>query len=333
MRAILIPGLLMLAACDASDRLESVAGSAMGTTYSISFKPGPSNTAVDEIETDVVRLIEAIEAELSTYRPDSGVSRFNAAQDTRWQPVSSLVCESVTAALEMSRLTNGAFDVTVGPLVDLWGFGADGVTFEPPTDAAVEARLAFAGYEKLEADCDQMALRKAVPELRVDLSGWAKGFAIDSVAEHLDSLEISDYLVELGGEVRARGTNAFGEPWVIAIESPDASQLEIFAAVAVSDLSVATSGDYRNFFEYDGIRYSHILDPRTGRPTENELASVTIVHPSAEFADALATAVLVLGPDAGYALVQRERIAALLIVRGEEGVRGRETAEFSALRR
>ncbi len=331
MKLLLFVPLLMLAACGGSASVETLTGSAMGTTYSITVKGRPAVISLNEVGEELTRLLESIEAELSTYRPESGLSQFNASTSTDWQPVSQLLCDSVAATLEISLLSDGSFDVTVGPLVDLWGFGAEGMGFEPPEDALVEETLAVVGYENLEADCEQPAIRKAIPELRVDLSGWAKGYAVDRLAERLNELFIDEYLVEVGGELRTRGTNASGDQWVIAIESPDPGSRSVYATIGVSDLAVATSGDYRNFFEYEGTRYSHMIDSDTGRPVTHELASVTIVHPSAAFADAVATAVHVLGPTDGYALVEREGIAALLLSYGEQGISGRATPGFARL--
>ncbi len=328
---ILIPALLSLAACGGYGKVETLTGSAMGTTYSIKIKGLPAEMTSEALGDELGRMVESIEAELSTYRPQSGISQFNASKSTDWQPVSQLLCESVAAALEVSALSEGAFDATVGPLVDLWGFGAEGMGFEPPEDTLVDERLAIVGYENLEADCEQSALRKTVPELRVDLSGWAKGYAVDQVAERLDELEVEAYLVEVGGELRTKGTNASDDAWVIAVESPDPAARSVYATIGVSGLAVATSGDYRNFFEHEGVRYSHTIDPDTGRPVTHDLASVTIVHPSTAFADAVATAIHVLGPEAGYELAEREGIAALLLSYAPQGVTGRATPEFARL--
>ncbi len=328
---LLSPLLLLLAACSGSGNVETLTGSAMGTTYSIKVKGRSAAITLEELGNDLGGLLETIEAELSTYRPESGLSVFNASDSTDWQPVSELLCESVAATLEISELSDGAFDVTVGPLVDLWGFGAEGMSFEPPEDALVEERLAIVGFENLQADCEQSSLRKAIPELRVDLSGWAKGYAVDQVAERLEELRIDNYLVEVGGELRTRGTNRSDDAWVIAIESPDPAARSVYATVGISGQAVATSGDYRNFFEHEGVRYSHMIDTETGRPVTHDLAAVTIVHPSAAYADAVATAVHVLGPEAGYELVEREGIAALLLSYESDGVSGRATPEFARL--
>ncbi len=328
---ILILALLLLSACSGSGKVETLTGSAMGTTYSIKVKGRPAEMSLETLGDELGRQLETIEAELSTYRPQSGISEFNASTSTDWQPVSQLFCDSVAAALEISVLSEGAFDPTVGPLVDLWGFGAEGIGFEPPDDTLVDERLAVVGFENLEADCEQPALRKAIPELRVDLSGWAKGYAVDQVAERLDELEVEAYLVEVGGELRTKGTNASDDAWVIAVESPDPAARSVYATIGVSGLAVATSGDYRNFFEHEGVRYSHTIDPETGRPVNHSLASVTIVHPSTAFADAVATAIHVLGPEAGYELAEREGIAALLLSYESQGVSGRATPEFARL--
>ena len=205
--------------------------------------------------------------------------------------------------------------MTVGPLVNLWGFGPAETGYEPPGNDTVTQAMENVGYAKLHVDCTIPALRKEIPGVYVDLSAFAKGHAVDVVAGLLDARALPDYLVEIGGEMRLRGTNARSEAWAIAIETPDRTGRSVRTVVHLSDTAMATSGDYRNFFEHEGRFYSHTIDPRTGYPVAHNGASVTVVAETAAFADAAATALLVLGPDAGMRLAEQENIAAYFLLR------------------
>jgi thiamine biosynthesis lipoprotein len=231
----------------------------------------------------------------------------------------------------VSRLSEGAFDVTVGPLVNLWGFGPDPVRFEPPPDSAIDAARERVDYRSLRADCGQPAIRKDKADVYVDLSAYAKGFGVDRVAELLDARGLHRYLVEIGGELRMRGLNADDQPWAVAIETPAESSGNVMRIVRLTDKAMASSGDYRNYFESGGRRFSHSIDPRTGRPTTHNLAAVTVVSDSAALADALATALLVLGPDDGFVLAESEGIPAYFQLRAAGGFEQRATTEFLAL--
>ncbi|MEJ2603460.1 MAG: FAD:protein FMN transferase, partial [Gammaproteobacteria bacterium] len=266
---------------------------------------------------------------MSTWREDSEVSRFNAADGAEWFPVSEDTAALVAMANAVSRMSAGAFDITVGPVVDLWGFGPGEVRVVPPDQSEIEAALARVGYEAVESRDEPPALRKAGATVAVDLSAIAKGHAVDRVAAVLDQAGMPDYLVEVGGEVRVKGRNRFGDPWTVAIEDPLAAGREVHRVLNVTDTAIATSGDYRNFFRYEGKRYSHTIDPRTGWPVSHELVSVTVLDDSAALADALATALLVLGPEAGGELAGRAEVAAYFIVRSEEGVSARWTPAFA----
>jgi thiamine biosynthesis lipoprotein len=233
--------------------------------------------------------------------------------------------------MAISVLTDGAFDITVGPLVNLWGFGPTGSVLEPPTDAAIAAARQHVGYEKLHTDCGHSTIRKDDAALYVDLSGWAKGRAVDAVSAMLDTSGIGNYLVEIGGELRVSGHNSEQRKWAVAIEAPSTSQRVPQAVIRVTDTSVATSGDYRNYFEYGGNSYSHTIDPRTGRPVTHGLAAVTVVHPENAFADAMATALLVLGPEAGPRVAEDLGIAAYFLVRHPTEIEEIITPEFESL--
>jgi thiamine biosynthesis lipoprotein len=228
-------------------------------------------------------------------------------------------------------MTSGAFDVTVGPLVDLWGFGPDRSVSAPPASDDVELARKNTGLEFLQADCTSKAIRKAKPGIRIDLSGYGKGRAADDIGILLSEIGIFNFLVEIGGDLRAQGQNAKGQAWRVAIERPDSEGRAVERIIQVDNTAVATSGDYRNFVEYDGRRYSHTIDPRTGRPVTHNLASVTVVFNNGPFADSYATALMVLGPDAGMALAERLHIAAYFLVRDGDSFIERMSPEFTML--
>lgn len=321
-----------LAACG-EQRLPQLelTGSALGTTFRVAIVEPAATLDKASLEADVVATLSQIDRLASTWRSDSELSAFNQQQSSDWLPVSPEFCAALAATLEISQLTNGAFDVTVGPLVNLWGFGPDGAVSEPPSDADIAAALQNVGFAKLHTDCERGAVRKELGALYVDLSGWAKGRAVDAVSTMLDTKGIDNYLVEVGGELRVRGHNGEQRKWAVGIEAPSTSQRVPQAVIRVSDTSVATSGDYRNYFEYGGTSYSHTIDPRTGRPVTHELAAVTVVHPENAFADAMATALLVMGPTAGPALAENLGIAAYFLVRRSTEIEEIVSSEFEGL--
>ena len=318
-RWFLYPALLTaLVACGDSARerpVQELVGSTMGTTFSIKVVAPPENLDLPELQREIQAELDGINNAMSTYLDDSELSRFNADDRTDWIEVSPELCHAVEAAQVVSEFTGGAFDVTVGPLVNLWGFGPGESAVEPPGNDTLTAAMQDIGYTKLDVDCTIPALRKASSGIYVDLSAFAKGHAVDEVAALLDARALPDYLVEIGGEMRMRGSNARSEPWAIAIETPDRSARSVQTVVHLSDAAMATSGDYRNFFEHNGRFYSHTIDPRTGYPVTHNGASVTVIADTAAFADAAATALLVLGPDAGMELAEQQSIAAYFLLR------------------
>jgi thiamine biosynthesis lipoprotein len=246
-----------------------------------------------------------------------------------------LLAEAVGEAESMSRASGGAFDVTMGPLVRAWGFGAGAVEERAaPAPAEIERLRASVGYRKLELRLGPPALRKSVPTLHVDLDGIAPGIAVDRIVAGLERLGVGDYLVELGGEVRARGRSPAGRPWRVAVEAPLPGERRPWTLVELDRVAVSTSGDYRDFRELDGRRISHTIDPRTAAPVVHELASVTVLHASAASADAWSTALMVLGPEEGMALARRVELAALFIARMPDGTLAESaTPEFERFRR
>ncbi|MGR9116904.1 MAG: FAD:protein FMN transferase [Gammaproteobacteria bacterium] len=301
----------------------------MGTSYSVKVTALPTELPVEELRKEIKTSLERINAKMSTYQQDSELSMFNASRSIEWQSVSDALFKVISSARNISELSHGAFDITVGPLVNLWGFGPDPMTFTAPAKELIEQKKAQTGYKLLEQRLEPLAIKKSIPDLYLDLSSIAKGYAVDQIGELLEAHGIKDYLVEIGGEIRLRGNNLNGSPWRIAIEKPTPEQRMIQKIVPITDVAMATSGDYRNFFEVDGVRFSHTIDPRTGRPITHKLASVTVLRETTMEADALATAFMVLGPQEALELAERNNIAALFIIKTERGFDEKSTSAFS----
>jgi len=321
----------LFAACGDRVATYELAGTTMGTTYSIQVvgnRPGlPDSATRNEIEAT----LERIEGRMSTYLDASEISRFNADRSGDWFEISAETCRLVERAIGWSEASDGAFDVTVAPVVEAWGFGPTPAPAGLPDEAEIARLQASVGVDYLETDCSVPALRKRRPALGIDLSGFAKGYAVDEVAALLARRGYPDFLVEIGGELSARGRNASGLAWRIAIENPAGTGATPAGILSLRDEAMATSGDYRNFFEYGGKRYSHTIDPRTGRPVAHELTAVTVVAGNTADADALATALLVLGPEAGAALADRLGLAARFILRQGADYRVRDTPALRPL--
>ncbi len=322
---------LVLSAC--SERLPEyeLSGASMGTSFSIKLVAPDSAIDRDRLQQEIKHTLLRIENRMSTYAADSELSRFNASNSTGWSDVSTELCGIIESAIGISRLTGGAFDITIGPLVNLWGFGPHGNIAEPPSATEISRARQTTGFEKLDTNCSVPAIRKLQPDVYVDLSAYAKGYAVDQLAELLDKTGLTDYIVEIGGELRIRGRNASGDNWAIAVEKPLAGLRDVQTVIHPGNSAVATSGDYRIIFEYGGNRYSHIIDPRTGRPAARDVAAVTVVSDRAAFADAVATALVVMGLDRGLVFAEREGIAAYFLVRTESGIVEHMTSMFSLL--
>jgi len=304
----------------------------MGTTFSVTVVGERlSAGATEHLRVTIEDQLESLDAMMSTYDSESEVSRFNAWTSSDWFPVSPETATVFLRAREISEATDGAFDVTVGPLVDAWGFGPPGPQPTAPSEADIAGLLTTVGFEQIEIDGLTPAIRKTHVDVRSDLSAVAKGYAVDRVADLLDRSGYNAYLVEIGGEIRTRGHRAGGQPWRVGIEQPTDGPFSLRRVIELSDASLATSGDYRNYIENNGVRISHTIDPRTGQPVTHSLASVSVIDALCVRADALATALEVLGPNEAYALASERGWAALLIIRDEGGTyRERSTPAFSA---
>lgn len=288
-------------------------GPTMGTGYMVKIFDPPSELP-DDWKEQVDRELRRVNDQMSTYLASSEVSRFNASDSTDWFAVSPETALVVAKALEVHRLSGGAFEITVAPLVDAWSFGPGKRTLAPPTPERIAELLLRVGSQHLSVRVEPPALRKARPDLSIDLSAIAKGHGVDRLITLLTGWGVKNAFVEIGGEVRVTGDKA-GEPWRVGIQQPDVAGEVVAKAVPLSDRAIATSGDYRNFFEFEGQRYSHTLDPRTGKPIRHAVASVSVIADDCMTADAWATAINVLGPEEGTRIGRDLGLDVLMMVR------------------
>ncbi len=324
-RALLLAAIACLG-CQSQPSQYEFSGRAMGTTYAVKLAPAQplSDSALEPIRAAIDDAISDVDHAMSTYRADSELSRFNAAGAGEPFELSQATLQVFRTAAEIGQLTGGALDPTVGPLVNAWGFGP--AERQDLSDSDIADLRAQTGWDKLTIDTQHVT--KLVDGVACDLSAIAKGYAVDRVSEILSDLGQPNHMVDIGGEIRTSGVNSEGRPWRIAIEKPETTG-GIQRAVSLENLAMATSGDYRNFYEKDGVRLSHTIDPRTGRPVAHSLASVAVVEPTCMRADGFATALMVLGEDEGYALAERLELTALFIVRTDDGFEERPTPAFT----
>jgi len=299
-----------------------VQGRTMGTTYEIRVAgDGLDESLRRRVEEETTRRLAEIDDWMSNWNPESEIARFNAHHDTSDFPVSSETAEIVGFAVALNEASGGAFDISVGPLVARWGFGRGARIDDPPSEEELSMLRSHMGADLIRVDAGGgvggPSLGKNDPSVEIDLSAIAKGYGVDHLANGLTSLGRRDYLVEIGGELRAAGERPGGGPWRVAIEKPQDEGRGIQFIIELRDEAMATSGDYRIFYIEDGERFSHTIDPRTGRPVEGGPASATVVAETATKADAWATTLMVLGENAGLALAEEQGVAALLLVRDE----------------
>jgi thiamine biosynthesis lipoprotein len=307
----------------------------MGTYYAVKVPRPPVDLDAEVLQAGIDGVLGEVNREISTYDPDSELSRLNRNPSTDWIPVSANLLAVLLEGLRMSALSGGAFDITVGPLVNLWGFGPEAKPDAVPPPEQIRAALEKVGHGKIGLRADPPALRKERADVYIDLSALGEGYGADRLAAYLDSQGLTDYMVAVAGTIRARGRNAKCQPWGIAVETPIAGQRTVQRIIPLSDGAVSTSGDYRNFFEQDGRRYSHHIDPRTGESVAHRLTSVTVVMPggpvSAMSADGLATALVVMGEEKGPALAESLGLAAFFILREGDALRELGSAAFGRL--
>ncbi|PMH41288.1 FAD:protein FMN transferase ApbE [Vibrio sp. 10N.286.49.B3] len=308
---------VLLCACSPTREQVHLSGPTMGTSYNVKYIAMDALPTPQVVQVEIDRLLEQVNDQMSTYRTDSELSRFNQHQEASSFTLSPQTATVVKEAMRLNGLTLGALDVTVGPLVNLWGFGPEGRPDKVPSDEELQARRAKVGIQHLSLK--GLELTKDRSDVYVDLSTIAKGWGVDVIAEYLNELGLQDFMVEVGGEMRLKGKNRDEIPWRIAIEKPTVDSRSVQEIIEPGDMAIATSGDYRNYFEQDGIRYSHIIDPKTGKPINNKVVSVTVLDKSSMTADGLATGLMVLGDDIGMQVAEQNSIPTLMIVKTDDG--------------
>lgn len=313
-----------------------LAGETMGSAWTVKIV-GPLPLPAAQLQAGIQARFEAVNQALSTYRADSALSRFNDDDRGEWVDVDPELAAVMHYALDLAERSGGAYDITVGPLVNLWGFGPDPATYRVPSANALASARARVGWRKLEVDVERHRARKQ-PGVHVDLSSLGKGRGVDRVAEYLDAAGVANYLIDLSGKLRARGRNALGRAWVVAVEHPVADATSDQVAIepellALHDTSVATAGDYRRFFEIGGRHYSHIIDPETGEPVTHATVSATALAADCMQADAWATVFMVMAPDAALALADANGLEALVIERTPPGYRLRASRAWHTVPR
>lgn len=309
--------LLVLASCDSNRQVLSFSGETMGTSYHIKIVETATPIPTD-VEEGVFAALDAVDRSMTTWSDDSELMRLNRQPVGEPFALSGELFDVLSIAARIYRDSDGAFDPTVSPLVDLWGFGPVPGRGQVPAQAEIDALRTAIGYDGLELVADPpRAIRQR--EIRLDLSAVAKGYGADRAAAYLRSLGLTDFMVEVGGEMVLAGHNPKGRAWQVAVERPAAGERAVQRILGVSDRAVATSGDYRNYFERDGARFSHTIDPRIGRPVTHGLVSVTVVMPTAAEADALATALMVMGERQALFLAEQQDIPLFLLVKEVDG--------------
>ncbi len=307
-----------------------LSGQTMGTTWSAVISR-PVGASSEELTRRIQTELDRVNSVMSTYDPQSELSRFNQSANEDWQDLSVELVSLVAEAKKITEATNGGFDVTVGPLVNLWGFGPEAEPETIPTDTDIEAAQRLVGNNQIELRDSPSALKKSQAGVYVDLSAIAKGYGVDQIAQILEKQGVGDYLVEIGGELRSKGVSPRGDSWRIGIERPSDGERTVQQAVTLGSGSLATSGDYRNYYERDGERYSHTIDARTGKPVRHKLASVSVYHDSTALADGWATALMVLGEIDGPALADELGLAAYFLFREGDGFNHHATRDFARL--
>ncbi len=308
----------------------AISGTTMGTSYHLKLiaTDGWKVNAETLKRLITIRLAE-IDNKMSTYKDNSDVSRLNKATAGKWISIDAETLVVVSAAQKISEISMGSFDVTIGKLVNLWGFGPTINLNAIPAATEISTLLEHAGYNKLELQLDPPALLKQCKSLYLDLSAIAKGYAVDAVAKLLRENGIDNFLVEIGGEIVTQGEKGVGDPWVIGIETPKAGQRVVHKRLNLRNVAMATSGDYRNYFEENGVRYSHTIDPANGYPIKHKLASVTVIDESCMRADAVATAIMVMGVKKGLKFAETQNLAIFMLIKDGAGFAEKQSSAFN----
>ena len=323
--SLLVASFLLLG-CEA--KIEGFGGPTQGSHYEIKYVPGSQTPSLAEMRNEVEALLGQIDQQMSTWRADSDLSRFNRLPAGSCQQLPAPVLELIAKGDQLAQESGGAFDLTVEPLLDAWGFGPQSRGRHVPTAEQIERARLLIGHQHLSRKGDQLCKDVAA---EVDLNSIAAGDTVDRIAALFASRGIESYLINVTGELKGQGKKPDGSPWRIAIEAPDEDRQVAQKVVALDGLGVSTSGDYRNYYEENGQRFSHTLDPRQGRPISHKLAAVTVFDRSAMRADGLSTLLMVLGPDEGYAFAKDHQIAAFFVTRSAQGFETQSSPAFDRL--
>ncbi|WP_415759903.1 FAD:protein FMN transferase [Pseudomonas sp. LT1P18] len=318
----------ILSGCGNGDSLERFDGPTMGSRYSIQYVRHSSTPGPKAVQAEVEKILAEVDQQMSTYRSDSDIERFNDLPANHCQKMPEPILELVRVGEQLSSQSEGSYDLTVEPLLNLWGFGPQAREEKVPSAEALAEVRQRVGHSHLRIDGDQLCKDAAV---EVDFNSIAAGYAVDTIAAKLEAMGIHNYLAEATGELKAAGKKLDGSPWRVALEEPRDDQQVAERIIAVDGYGVSTSGDYRNYFEQGGRRFSHTFDARTGAPVLHTLASVTVIHPSALMADGLSTLLLILGPERGWDYAQTHDIGAFFVIRADTGFVTRTTQAFERL--
>jgi len=318
---------------DQKTTISEISGPIMGTSYHIKVVLTPNQHSLDNLSEGVSETLKRVDHLMSTYKSDSEISRFNRLQPNKWFEVSKETYEVISLGQLISKKSKGYYDMTVGPLVNSWGFGPSGKPVKIPDEGQLQNLLNRVGFTHLKLDKNTLSIMKDA-DVYLDLSSIAKGYAVDAVANYLDENSVESYLVEVGGEIRAQGKKPNGKVWRLAIESPMVGQRSIHKIIDLTNAGLATSGDYRNYYEEAGVRYSHTINPFTGKPVQHKLTSVSVIRPTSAEADAMATMFMVMGTERGYKFAVEHKVAAYFIYRSDDSLvdgsefKSKSTKEF-----
>ncbi|MBY5978675.1 FAD:protein FMN transferase [Ferrimonas balearica] len=313
--AWLLIGLCMAsyrASAEPEQKIYHLFGTTMGNKYAISWAADPTSAKqVHELRLKVEHRLEQLNASMSTWREDSEINAINNAPANQPIRLSDELLWVVSEAHRIGLMTDGALDITIGPLIDLWGFGPKGLPGRLPTPQEVARVKAHTGPETFTLAAGQLS--KTSDHTRLDLSSIAKGYGVDALGQLLESNGIHHYLVEIGGEIVARGQRPDGRPWTVAVVNPAPTRLAATTLIPLTDMAVATSGDYHHYFESQGTRFSHVIDPQSGRAVQTQIVSATVIAPQCATADGLATAAMVMGVEDMLRLAESQQLAVMLI--------------------
>ena len=324
---LLLCVLVLLGACSRSPEPITLSGSTMGTYWTVRLSSLPASVGSDQLRAGIEGVLEQVNAEMSTYRDDSVISAFNTTRPGETIELPPGFAGVLREALYWAKATGGSFDPTVGPLVDLWGFGPAGRIEVRPEAEAIARKKERVGWERLAMQSGPSRIEQP-GGLRLDLSGIAKGWGVDKVAEYLQGAGVENFLVDIGGDLRVEGVRPDGRGWRVAIERPRSGQRDVHSIIETDAAAIATSGDYRNFVELDGRHFSHLIDPHTGYPIDHETVSVTVASPACTTADALATALHIMPLEEAWSFaIDRDLAVFWLLVQDEELVE-RATPRF-----